>query len=56
MTAHNENTLTIQTMDEETIQTLATFPREKQALVKGFFLGLGNYEHNTPPPAERPGA
>jgi len=57
MTSHNGKALTVQPMDVETIQTLASFPREKQALVKGFILGLGSKEPKAPPPAsERPSA
>lgn len=40
MTICNGNAPLVQPVDEETIRTLASLPVEKQALVKGFILGL----------------
>ncbi len=40
MTSTNKNTLTIHAMDKETLGILASLPLERQALVKGFILGL----------------
>ncbi len=41
MAVGNRNPLSVQTTDKEVIRTLASFPREKQALVKGSTLASG---------------
>lgn len=49
MMPNNSNGQAMPVVDMETIYTLISFPLEKQALVKGFILGLCNQAQNSRP-------